>query len=110
MIHFTQSVGVAPGTSTVQYNPGGELSCGACHPVAGLSNCPPDYFTPSGGGGPLPEAVPAPGITHTTMNPYANEAALSSNLRGISTQRWDLFILALGLGFAGVLGYSLLKK
>jgi hypothetical protein len=63
----------------------------------------------------LPGSAPAPGSTPTApaiatyYNPYAIEAELKG-LRGLTTLRWDLFVLMLGLGFAAVLGYSYWKR
>jgi len=45
-------------------------------------------------------------LGHTAFNPYANEMRLTGRLRGLrgAGLRWDLFALALGVGFAGVFG------
>lgn len=99
------SVGVAPGTTTFRYNPGGELS-------TGLGVCPPGHYgtrimLPSGN--PVAYVDTKGNLVTDYYNPYASEAKLNG-LRGASGLRWDFFALALGLGFAGVLGYALVKR
>lgn len=96
MIQFTPSVGVAPGTTTL----GGDLCM--------LGECAPGYFGPAvmlPGSAPVPQPLAGRFIAY---NPYASEARLTG-LRG-STSSLGLFVLTLGLGFAGVLGYSLWKR
>jgi hypothetical protein len=105
---FTQSVGVAPGTTTFASQPGNELSCGSCnHPVAGttgLGVCQPGHYGPAVMlPGSAPPPMPLAGAQY--WMPYADPALL----RGAGI-RWDLFALTLGLGFAGVLGYALYRR
>jgi hypothetical protein len=95
------TVGVAPGTTTL-----------CQRGVNGLGICPPGHYGPAVM---LPGSAPAPGSTSsaptvaTYYNPYANETALKG-LRGLTSLRWDLFALMLGLGFAAVLGYSYYRR
>lgn len=118
MITFTPSVGVAPGTTTMQidggswpeprgFNPGGELSCRG--PLAGLGVCPPGYYSQAAA--PLPSGGAAPQGHTITLNPYANETRLNG-LRGLRGPklRWDLMALAAGVSFAGVFAALMLKR
>ena len=73
----------------------------------GLGVCPPGYYT-ADSGAILPSSTPA--TAPQAFNPYATESTLSGRgLRG-SSPRWDLLLLGFGVAFAGMLGYSLLKR
>lgn len=106
MPYFPNYVGVAPGTTTMQ--------------LGGLGVCPPGHY---GSEIMLPGAVmvpsPASGATATsvTIDPYATESRLSGamprlggRLGALTAIRWDLVALALGLGFAGTIGYAFYRK
>jgi len=105
MLQFTflpSTVGVAPGTTTLQVNPGGELS------QLGLGVCPPGHYGPAimlPGSAPVPQAA---GAAPMTWVPYATE----SKLRGLGAARspWGLLVLSFGLAFASVLGYAWYKS
>lgn len=99
---FTPYIGVSPGTTTVQLgsgswpmprgeNPGGELSYGMRVPPC--NTCQREKLRDM-----------------YYFEPYADEARLRGWGLGATGLRWDLFALALGVSFAGVLGFSLLKK
>ncbi len=117
-VHFTNYVGVSPGTTTMT--------------LGGLGVCPPGYygenimlpgsinFGPRPTAGSMATVAPMttqaispaagqrrPSMTRDPLNPYATESKLEG-LRG--TMRWDLLILGFGVAFAGVLGYSLYKR
>lgn len=97
MIQFTSYVGESPGTTTMQ--------------LGGLGVCPPGYY---GEQIMLPGTVssfaPASAGQVIATNPYATESRLSGpTLRGVNI-RWDFTLLAFGVAFAGVLGYSLYRK
>jgi hypothetical protein len=101
MIQFTSYVGASPGTTTME--------------APGLGVCPPGYFKPIAPSAKASSLVPSRGevvepIDNNVYMPYGTESKLTG-LRGLgAASRWGLFALALGLGFAGVLGYSALKR
>lgn len=90
-LHFTNSVGVAPGSYTIQVGaPMASSSSPSAPTLSGLgcASCPPDepwwYITPPFGPYGSAEPVPPPpfdDIAHYSWDPYANDAALSG-LRG----------------------------
>lgn len=103
MLQFTYgpTVGVAPGTTTLYARAG----------VDGLGVCPPGHYGPAimlPGSGPAPGSAPGAPTTAAYYNPYASEGKLTGLLE-VTRMRWDLFALMLGLGFAAVIGYSLIK-
>lgn len=107
--HFTQYVGVSPGTTTMNLG-GSMLGALTCPPdLRGLGVCPPGYY---GQDIMLPGAAnmgPAPtpgGGPQQALNPYATESKLEG-LRGV---RWDYIVGAFGVAFAGVLGFALWKR
>lgn len=121
MIHFTTSVGVAPGTTTMQ------MGIPSIAPLNGLGVCPPGHYgiavmLPGTQTAPTTAAL-VPGAEVPT-NPYGTESKLQGLGRhhpvrydpgifyglGETKIRYDLFALAAGVAFAGWLGYALLKK
>lgn len=111
MIHFTESVGVAPGTTTMTLGKpvGGDLVClgGACppDPVRYYTN-PPNAKTgwSSGATGPTTKRV------EVSYDPYATESQLRSGLQGLVGARLGVSVIAAVVAFAGVLGYGFWKR
>jgi hypothetical protein len=91
---FTPSVGTAPGTTT-------------------LGVCPPGFFRPVHTGTVPPTSLPSMPGSSGAWNPYGSDAALRdcvgcarpTRALGATTIRWDLFALAFGAAFAGVLAW-----
>ena len=116
MIQFTQYVGDAPGTTTMQMDGAG---------LGGLGVCPPGYYSQSyHTTAPTQEAQPTASTQIVALNPYGTESRLQglqgdcigctkvTPLAGLGTVRirWDLVALAFGAGFAGILGVALYKR
>lgn len=109
MIQFTNYIGTAPGSTTMEV-PG----------LGGLGVCPPGYY---GEQIMLPGAMsmsqPQAGTQIVAVDPYGTESKLEglncgqpvNSLTGLgSGVRWDLVALLFGLGFASVLGYAFVKR
>jgi hypothetical protein len=127
-VTFTRYVGISPGTTTMQLgfpsviNVNGIPSIMPLNgipsimPLNGLGVCPPGHYGPAVM---LPGSAPPPqpmgnelaglGLHPVYYNPYGTESRLKG-LGALPTLRWDLFVLALGAGFAGWLGYSWWKR
>lgn len=101
MIQFTPTVGVAPGTTTMQL---GGAACVGCPDDPRLT-----YWQPPKVATGLPPGVRAmpKGGFRVMYDPYATESLLKGGLRGLGAARPGVGVLAAVLGFAGVLGYAL---
>ena len=105
-VEFTNYVGIAPATTTMQIVNG----------FAGqnLGVCPPGYYgqnimLPGAANFGPPAAARQQQVV--AVNPYGTESKLSGpTLLGLGTVRWDYMIFAFGLAFAGVLGYAIFRK
>jgi len=94
MIQLNPSVGVAPGTTTIQ-----------------LSDCPPNepwhYTVPPDVVTGFPSGMTPPataGAPSTALNPYATESQLRG--LGLASPNWGFIVLAGLVAFLGVLGFS----
>jgi len=108
LIAFTPTVGVAPGTTTM--NLGSQaLTClnGPCPPdPVRYYTSPPNVKTgwASGASGPTRQGM------QTIYDPYATESQLRSGLRGLGGARLGVGVVAAVLAFTAVLGYGFFKR
>jgi len=103
VIQFTPTVGVAPGTTTMQLG----AACASCPPDPALTYWqPPKVAT---GLPPGVRAMPKDGF-RVVYDPYATESLLKGGLHGLGAVRPGVGVLAAVIGFAGVLGYALWRS